>query len=133
MDQIETIGQKNQPLAYIIRAQTSPEKTTFVTPSDLGLQMGFVVYPAGGEITRHAHLPLERHVVGTGEVLVVRKGRCEVDIYDYDRALVATRELHTGDVLLLVGGGHAFRMSADTVFLEIKQGPYAGPHEKERY
>ena len=59
-------------------------------------------------------------LVGTFEVLVVKKGRCQIHIYNDDRELVATRELHTGDVMLMVGGGHGFRMLKDTVFLEIK-------------
>ena len=130
---IEQITWKGKPLAYISRAETNPKQTSFLTPSDLNLQMGFVVYPAGGEITRHIHLPLERHVVGTAEVLVVKKGRCEVDIYGDDEGLVASRELRAGDVLLLLGGGHGFRMLEDTVFLEIKQGPYTGLDEKERF
>ena len=95
--------------------------------------LGFVVYPEGGEIARHVHVPLERHLVGTSEVLVLRSGRCLIDIYDDDRQLVATRELQTGDIMLMVGGGHGFRMLEDTVFLEVKQGPYTGLEEKERF
>ena len=47
--------------------------------------------------------------------------------------LIATRELATGDVMLMVGGGHGFRMLEDTVLLEVKQGPYTGVAEKERF
>jgi hypothetical protein len=47
--------------------------------------------------------------------------------------LVAPRELNVGDVMLMVGGGHGFRMLEDTVLLEIKQGPYTGENEKERF
>ena len=35
--------------------------------------------------------------------------------------------------MLMVGGGHGFRMLEDTVFLEVKQGPYTGLDEKERF
>ena len=129
----ERIVRGGRPLAYIIRASRMPESTTFITPSDFKQQVGFVVYPAGGEIARHVHRSLERHLVGTSEVLIVRKGRAEIDIYDDDRSLVATRELRVGDIMLMVGGGHGFRMLEDTVFLEVKQGPYAGVDEKERF
>lgn len=129
----EWIERDGRPLAYIIRASVMPEKTTFLTPNDFKQQVGFVVYPKGGVIQRHVHRPLERHLVGTSEVLVVKKGHAEIDIYDNDRTLVATRELRTGDVMLMVGGGHGFRMIEDTVFLEIKQGPYTGIDEKERF
>ena len=133
MQHAEQITWKGQLLAYIIRAEMNVEKTTFLTPAELTLQLGHVVYPAGGEIARHMHRPLKREIVGTAEVLLLQKGRCEVDLYNDARELVATRELRAGDVVLLVGGGHGFRMVDDTVFLEIKQGPYTGLDEKEQF
>lgn len=38
-----------------------------------------------------------------------------------------------GDVLVLVDGGHGFRMTEDTVLVEIKQGPYLGLDDKARF
>jgi uncharacterized protein with PhoU and TrkA domain len=133
MKEIEHITSEGNALAYVIRSELSPTKTTFLTPSEFTQQVGFIVYPAGGEIQRHTHRPLERHLVGTSEVLIVQRGRCEIDIYNDDRQLIATRELRQGDILLIVGGGHGFRMLEDTVFLEIKQGPYTGIDEKQRF
>jgi hypothetical protein len=130
---IERISWGETCLAYIIRAGYLPNKTTFLTPPEFKQQVGYVVYPAGGEINRHAHLPLERQLVGTSEVLILRRGRCEIDIFNNDRQLVATRELHEGDIMLMVDGGHGFRMLEDTIFLEIKQGPYLETEEKERF
>jgi hypothetical protein len=111
----------------------SPAETTFLTPPEFKQQVGFVVYPAGGEIPRHVHKPLERHLVGTSEVVIVKSGLCEVDIYDDEQQLIATRQLGPGDIMLMVGGGHGFRMLEDTVLLEIKQGPYTGLDEKEHF
>lgn len=130
---IEVIGQSDAPLAYIVRSELLPAVTQFVTPPTLTQQVGFVSYPAGGVIVRHRHRPIERHIVGTSEVLVVRKGRCEVELFDERDAMVARRELRRGDVLVLVRGGHGFRMIEDTVLLEVKQGPYTGLEEKEHF
>lgn len=130
---VEVISSDNQPLVYIVRGGSLPERTTFLTPPEFKQQVGYVAYPAGGEITRHVHRLLERHLVGTSEVLVTLKGKAEIDIYDDAHELVATRELRQGDVMLMIGGGHGFRMLEDTVFLEIKQGPYTGLEEKERF
>jgi hypothetical protein len=130
---IERIGTPERLLAYVVRAQLDPAATMFVTPPDVSLQLGLVVHAAGGEVLRHVHRPLGRRLVGTNEVLLVRRGRCEVDLYDDDRALVATLELRKGDVILLAGGGHGFRFEEDTVLLEVKQGPYTGVDEKERF
>jgi hypothetical protein len=130
---MEAISAGGAVLAYLARAEGLPVKTTFLTPHECNLQVGRVVYPAGEEIARHLHLPLERHIVGTTEVLMVERGRCEVDVYAEDRSVVATRELGPGDILIAVGGGHGFRLLEDTVLLEIKQGPYPGGAEKERF
>ncbi len=133
LEPVEHVTWNGSPLAYIIRGGFQPQKTTFVTPSDFRQQVGFVVYPKDGVIARHVHRNIKRTIMGTSEVLIVRQGWCEVDIYNDDRELVATRELVTGDIMLMVSGGHGFRMLEDTVFLEVKQGPYTGIDEKERF
>jgi hypothetical protein len=133
MEHVEQIASNDHLLAYIIRRELQPSKTTFVTPDILNFQAGFIVYPADSEIPRHVHKPIHRELNGTSEVLFVKKGRCEVDFFTDEKQLVATRELRTGDVLLLLGGGHGFRVLEDTIFLEIKQGPYTGLDEKERF
>lgn len=74
----------------------NPEQTTFLTPQECNIQVGYIVYPKGHEIRRHIHLPLKREIIGTSEVLIVRKGGCEIDIYNEGRKLVATREVHQG-------------------------------------
>ena len=133
MKLVEHICYNDQPLAYLIRSEMMPEETTFLTPNDFKQQVGFIAYSKGREIARHVHRNIVRNLVGTSEVLIVRKGHCEVDVYNDEKELVATRELRTGDVMLMVAGGHGFRMIEDTVFLEVKQGPYTGLDEKERF
>ncbi len=133
MKYLEQITYQDRVLACIIRGDISPTETTFLTPPEFKQQVGFVVYPAGGVIARHDHRPLERHLTGTSEVLVVQSGRCEIDVYNDGREKVATRELGPGDIMLMIAGGHGFRMLEDTVFLEIKQGPYTGVDEKEHF
>lgn len=120
-------------LCYIIDSGSLPVATEFVTPPDVTLQVGHIVHPQGYEIARHTHRLQERLISGTAEVLLVQRGRCEMDVYDNDRHLVATRELRAGDIVVLLGGGHGFRMLEDTVLLEIKQGPYQGLGEKEQF
>jgi hypothetical protein len=131
--EVEAIGRDGHVFAYVVSGASRPDRTTFLTPDDCVQQVGFVVHEAGAEVKRHYHRPVERQIVGTPEVLVVRSGACEMDVYDDDQELVATRELRAGDVMVMVGGGHAFRMLEDTVLLEVKQGPYGGPDEKVQF
>jgi mannose-6-phosphate isomerase-like protein (cupin superfamily) len=123
---METIAHEGVVLAYVVRGGPTPTTTKYLTPDECSLQVGHVVYPADTEIPRHAHLPVERHLVGTAEVLIVQQGRCEVDIYSDARVHVRTCTLGVGDIVISVGGGHGFRVLEDLVLLEIKQGPYPG-------
>ena len=132
-DAIERIQGGDALIAIVVRGSASSDATTFVTGPEASLQLGLIVYPAGGEVPRHTHLPHERRLTGTAEVLLVRSGRCEVDLYDDERQLVASRVLGVGDVVVLLAGGHGFRMLEDTVLVEVKQGPYPGVDEKDRF
>lgn len=131
MNPIEKLTQGERVLAIIVRGDYLPSSTTFLTTPELEQQLGFVVHPAGERIPSHMHRPEERHLTGTSEVLVVFKGLCEIDLFDDDQILAATRQLRQGDVILLASGGHGLRMLEDTVLLEIKQGPYMGQDEKD--
>lgn len=120
-------------VALIIRRSLEPSCTTFLTPNDFNLQVGFVVYGADTRIPRHAHLPLQRTIVGTNEVVIVRRGSCTAEIFDEARQLIAEYLLQEGDIIVLNGGAHGFRVHQDTVLLEVKQGPYSDAPEKERF
>jgi hypothetical protein len=132
-NEIEIIKTGEQILCYIIRHTLQPDKTVFITPPESKQQVGFVVYKKGGMIKRHIHRSLERHLIGMSEVLVVRSGSCQIDVYDDQKNLIATRDLLVGDVVIMSAGGHGFRILEDTILLEIKQGPYLGTEDKELF
>jgi mannose-6-phosphate isomerase-like protein (cupin superfamily) len=119
--------------SIIIRRDYQPTETTFITNPNLAQQVGFVVYPPGGVIKRHIHKNVDRQNISSSDALIVREGRLEIDIYDRNKVLLATRELQAGDFVLMVSGGHGFRILETTVLLEIKLGPYAGASDKELF
>ena len=125
--------EENVLTSIIIRREYQPAETTFVTTPDLAQQVGFVVYPTGGVIKRHLHKNIDRQNISSSEALFVRQGKLEIDIYDQNKRLLATRELQSGDFVLMVSGGHGFRILEATVLLEVKLGPYAGPSDKELF
>ena len=120
-------------VGYVVRAGSDPTATTFVTDRDASFQLGFVVRERGAEVARHLHLPVNRELDVTAEALLVRRGRCLLDLFGEDQRPAGTVELRTGDLCLLLGGGHGFRMLEDTVLLELKQGPYAEQEDKKRF
>ena len=117
----------------IIRRRPSPERTTFFTPAEFNLQVGKIVYAKGTEIPRHTHLPVERKVSGTSEVLLIERGRVIADIYADQQTKISSHELSIGDILILFDGGHGFRLLEDTILVEVKQGPYSAQRDKERF
>ncbi len=129
----EIVDYQCKTLAYVIEHAPLPDQTTFLTPDECNQQVGYVVHKAGYEIPRHMHNPLKREIVGTTEVLLIMKGRCRIEFYDDNKVLIGNRELKEGDLIIIVAGGHSFHMLEDTVMLEIKQGPYPGLIEKERF
>ena len=130
---LEIISDGEDQLAYIIRADWLPKQTEFLTPDHFGQQMGMIVYGEGKSITPHVHLPVVREVHGTSEVILVRKGSCEIDIYSAKKKFLTKRHLGTGDIVLLLKGGHGFKMVEDTVLFEVKQGPFVDGADKERF
>lgn len=130
---VEHITWHDQHIATIIRRDYLPEVTTFISPDSYYQQAGFVVYPKDGVVARHTHLPLQRHLTGTPETLVIRKGKAEVELYGLDKSLLGTWILAEGDIILLVAGGHRLKCLENTVFFELKQGPYTGLVEKESF
>lgn len=130
---IEQCVNDGRLLAMVVRAGFSPPATRFVTPDNCNQQVGFIVYGANTQIPRHSHLPIERTIQGTTEVVLVRSGSCTAEIYDTERKLIAEFHLNVGDLILLNGGAHGFRVHEDTVLLEVKQGPFMTAPEKERF
>ncbi|MDF2187454.1 hypothetical protein [Paraflavitalea sp. CAU 1676] len=121
LDQDNTI-----PLCHIIRAAYNPAGTEFFTPDVYSQQLGIIKYPKGGKIKPHYHNKVTREVHYTQEVLVIRKGKLQVNLFDHKLEFITSVVLSQGDVILLASGGHGFEMLEDCEMLEIKQGPYNG-------
>lgn len=130
---LEQIEHDGQLYAVIIRADYREPGIHFFTPNEFSQQLAFMAHPGGHRISPHVHNPVPRQVHYTNEVLFIRKGRLRVDFYHPDRSFFQSRELSTGDVILLAGGGHGFEVLEPLEMIEVKQGPYAGEADKTRF
>lgn len=129
----ERIESEGELIAFLVRKSFEPKWTTFVTPDEANLQVGFIVKEADDEVPAHDHKPLLRSIVGTAEVLIVKQGSGEVEFFDSKRKRVTSLSFGAGDVLVLLAGGHGFKFDEETTLIEVKQGPYPGIDEKERF
>jgi len=126
---LETIERAGLAYALIIRAQaTSDAKYNFLTDSQSPLQLGMNFYQAGEVVKAHYHLTkrIESNSV-VQEFLLIAAGRALLRLYDVaDQAEFASRQLETGDMVLLLAGGHGLDIQAETKIVELKLGPYDG-------
>jgi len=109
---------------FAIPNDNSKVKTEFVTDNHHSIQVGVLHRQAGTVVEAHQHLPVQKVVTGTQEVLIVKSGHIVVDIFDPNGEFVSARALRTGDIFIQYSGGHAFHFITDVQFIEIKQGPY---------
>lgn len=130
---IETIRHEALVLAIILRRSFQREGIEFLTPDNFSQQLGYMKRPQGYVIPPHVHCPVKREVHYTKEVLFIRTGRLRVDFYDEQKHYVTSSVLEQGDVILLAYGGHGFEMLEQCEIIEVKQGPYAGEGDKERF
>jgi mannose-6-phosphate isomerase-like protein (cupin superfamily) len=130
---IEEIREGGQLLALIIRNSFDKPGISFFTPNDLSQQLAYMHHPAGKTIDPHVHNPVSREVRYTQETLFIKRGRLRVDFYNDAQQYLHSRVLEAGDVILLVTGGHGFRVLEDLQMIEVKQGPYVGDADKTRF
>lgn len=130
---IETITHHDTIMAIIIRHEFSKPGVHFFTPDDFSQQIAYMRRPTGEQIQPHVHIPCERNVLMTQEVLFIKSGRLRVDFYSKDRHFLESRELGPGDTILLADGGHGFEILEEVEMIEVKQGPYVRDRDKERF
>lgn len=131
--QVEEIKKKNKMLAMIIRNNYVCDGIDFVTPDEYSQQVAYMHHPAGRVIDAHIHNMVHRNVVLTQEVLFIKKGIMRVDFYDEYEDYLESKDLHAGDIILLISGGHGFQVLEEVEMIEVKQGPYAGDNDKRRF
>ncbi len=129
----EEIYCNNELYALIIRKDFSGKGLTFFTPDEFSQQLAYMNHPSGHVIQPHVHNEVKREVRYTQEVLFIRKGVLKVVFFTESKERFDERLLYSGDVLLLVKGGHGFEIIEECEMFEVKQGPYAGENDKEKF
>ena len=129
----EEIIHNKELLAIIVSSTFNKEGIHFFTPGDFSQQLAYMKHPTGKIIDPHVHNPVKREVHYTQEVLFIRQGKLRVDFYEEKQTYIESRVLESGDVILLIKGGHGFKVLEDVEMFEVKQGPYAGDKDKTRF
>lgn len=130
---IEEIRDGDTVMALIMSRHYKADGIQFLTPDSFSQQLGYMNRPQGYVIKPHVHNLVSREVHYTNEVLFIKSGRVRVDFYGSDQQYRESRVLETGDIILLIVGGHGFEMLEASEIVEVKQGPYVGENDKIRF
>ena len=133
LETVEHIKIKDQSIAIIVRTSHSSDGVDFLTENTASMQLAYMKRPKNDHIIAHRHRRIVRKIEMTAETLLVRKGRMKIDFFTPEAELICSKILVTGDVVLLLDGGHGMEMLEETELIEIKQGPYFGKNEKMHF
>ena len=122
---IEKIIHKKKLLALIVRGTYRKKKgITFFTPNESTQQFGYMKHKKKYVIKPHLHKKRLTKIFHTTEVILLFKGILRVDFYNQFKKYLFSKILKKKDIIMLVHGGHGFKILKDVEMLEIKQGPY---------
>jgi len=122
---IERVIHKKKLLALIVRGKYRNKKgITFFTPSESIQQFGYMKHRKSYIIKPHLHKKRLTKIFYTTEVILLLKGMLRVDFYSRFKKYLFSKILKEKDIIMLVHGGHGFKILKDVEMLEIKQGPY---------
>lgn len=120
-------------LARLIRSDEIQAGLQFFSEDGESIQVGAWTYDKERVLPAHIHNEVERKFLRTCEVLYVISGSLKADIYDDAAIKTAEVVIYTGDILILLSGGHGYEILEDgTKVLEIKNGPYPGAEQDRR-
>jgi len=122
---IEKIIYKKKMLALIVRGKYRSKKgVTFFTPNESTQQFGYMKHKKKHIIKPHLHKKRLTKIYYTSEVILILKGLLRVDFYNQYKKYLFSKILKRNDIIMLVSGGHGFKILKNVEMLEIKQGPY---------
>jgi hypothetical protein len=130
---INHILNNEQILAIHIPNEFSKDGIEFFTPNEFPQQVGYMKRKKGYNIEPHLHSTIKREIFATNEVLFIKSGKIRVDFYDEKKVFLKSLVIKKGDTLLLISGGHGFEMLEESEIIEIKQGPYIGEDDKNKF
>lgn len=133
MDTVIKIEHNGVELGAIVRSTYHNSGIGFFSEENDGLQLGYMNRPDGHVIVPHTHNKIKREVYYTEEILFIRSGEVRVDFYDDNQQYIESRMVHSGDIVILKGGGHGFKVLERADIFEVKQGPYLGTQDKVRF
>ena len=131
---IENIKHKKKLYALIVRKKFRIKSgVNFFTPQEATQQFGYMKHKKNHLIMPHKHNKRLTKILITSEVIILFKGILRVDFYGKKNEYLFSKKVYPGDIIMLVNGGHGFKVLKDVEMLEVKQGPYSLAADKVKF
>ena len=131
---IQKILHKKKLLALIVKGNYRKKRgITFFTPNESTQQFGYMKHKKKYIIKPHLHKKRLTKIFFTTEVILILKGVLRVDFYNQSKKYLFSKILKEKDIIMLVSGGHGFKILKDIEMIEIKQGPYSLSKDKIKF
>ena len=131
---IENIKYKKKLYALIVRKKFRKKSgINFFTSKDATQQFGYMKHKKNHLIMPHKHNKRLTKILITTEVIILFKGILRVDFYNMKKAYLFSKKVYAGDIIMLVNGGHGFKVLKDIQMIEVKQGPYSLSMDKVKF
>ena len=130
---IKNISVEKKIVAKVFKYQNKSFKgIKFFTASNLNMQVGLMGHSKNHIIKPHFHINRKKIVKQMSELLIIFSGQLKVFFYNKKKLRVKSLILNKKDMILLISGGHGFKVLKKLEMLEIKQGPFVGEKDKMR-
>ena len=131
---IEKVLHKKKLFALIVRKQFRKKSgINFFTDNSATQQFGYMKHKKNHLIMPHKHNKRLTKILITTEVIILFKGILRVDFYNNKKKYLFRRKIYAGDIIMLVNGGHGFKVLKDIEMIEVKQGPYSLSTDKIKF
>jgi hypothetical protein len=131
---IENIIYKKKLLALIVNGKYRKKKgISFFTPNESTQQFGYMKHKKNHIILPHLHKKRVTKISYTTEVIILLKGSLRIDFYADLKKYLFSKIINKNDIIMLVSGGHGFKVLKDVEMIEVKQGPYSLSKDKVKF
>ena len=131
---IEKILYKKKLFALIVRGSyRRKEGINFFTSKENTQQFGYMKHKKNYFIQPHKHNKRLTKILTTTEVILLLKGILRVDFYDTNKKYLFSKVIKAKDIIMLVNGGHGFKVLKNVEMIEVKQGPYSLAGDKTKF
>mgnify|MGYP001167887881 FL=1 len=131
---IKKIVYKNKLFALIVRGKYRKKRgINFFTSKNSIQQFGYMKHKKNYVIKPHKHNQRLTKILKTTEVILLLKGSLRVDFYNNKKKYLFSNIINEKDIIMLVHGGHGFKVLKNVEMIEVKQGPYSLASDKTKF